>query len=150
MTTTMFAEPPAKPGRGGARPGAGRPRKATAAGTAFRSPTDELEARMSAEVAQPDANQRYAEARAEHERIKVDQRALRLKVESGEYLPRAAFRAATATALAQLAQHLRGVGDLLESDGLDPEWCEKVEAEIDRALANCGNAFKATHERLNA
>ncbi|RTD98571.1 hypothetical protein EJO68_04150 [Variovorax atrisoli] len=148
MTTTMFAEPPAKPGRGGARPGAGRPRKVTP--STFADSTDELESRIAAESAQLDANQRYAEARAEHERIKVDQRALRLKVESGEYLPRAAFRAATATALAQLAQHLRGVGDLLESNGLDPEWCEKVEAEIDRALANCGNAFKATHERSNA
>jgi hypothetical protein len=112
-------------GHGGAREGAGRP------------------------VGAPDPDRAanradFEEQRARHEKIKADEREFEFAVKKGEYLPRVAQQAASATALAILTQSLRSIPDNLErSLGLNPEAVEQVAIQIDDALAEVAMAFKA-------
>ena len=76
-------------GRGGARPGAGRPRN------------DEFEADDDP-VSRGAAIAEFNEQKARHERLKADEREFNLEVSRGNYLPRDIQRQAAATALAQL------------------------------------------------
>lgn len=67
---------------------------------------------------------------------------LELKIKSGEYLPRAAYREATATLLATLAQSLRSLPDVLESRaGLQPAVLEIVDAAVTEVLDNIADTL---------
>jgi len=125
----QFATEPT--GNGGKRPGAGRPRKAQGAPL---TPT------------QTD-NERYARARAEHEEIKLQQRALALQVEQGKLISRAAVEAASATVLAYLAQGLRALPDNLERQfNLAPDVVEAIERAIDAQLDSLADGLELLHE----
>jgi hypothetical protein len=93
---------------------------------------------------QPKARADFEQERAEHERVKKEQRAHRLAVERGEFLPRAPIRQASATALAVLTQSLRSIPDNLERKlALPPDVVEQLAVEIDAALSECAAAFRA-------
>lgn len=63
-------------------------------------------------------------------------KALELQVETKKYLPRDAFREATATLLATLSQALRSIPDTLErKHALSPEALKFVEDTIDKQLS---------------
>lgn len=110
---------------GGARPGAGHP----------------TDAEVEADLADPDS---YRSQRARHEKIKADQRELKLSIERGQHLPKVPIEQASATALAVLTQSLRSLPDNLERVcGLTPEQAEKAAEEIDRALLEVSLAFRA-------
>ncbi len=110
-------------GWGGEREGAGRP-----------SGDDEP----------PEGRADYERHRARHEGLKADERAFKLAIARGDYLPRDVQRQASATALAVLVQSLRSLPDQLERRaGLSPEQAEVVGVEIDRALTEIAYAFRA-------
>ena len=82
--------------------------------------------------------------RAEHERVKREQRQLALDIQRGEYLPRDSQRQAAATALSVLTQSLRSIPDNVErSLALSPEVVEAISIQIDAALSEVAAAFKA-------
>ena len=82
--------------------------------------------------------------RAEHERVKREQREFKLAVEKGEYLPRAAQQQAAATALAVLTQSLQSIPDNLERIcGLTPKQAETAQGLVDKALNELATAFNA-------
>lgn len=116
-----------KPGRGGVRPGAGRPMKQAG---------DPATAKQT-------SNERYSEERARHEKIKADQRALKLKIESNEYVPRAAVREASAFLLAALAQGMRAIPDNLERKfNLPGDVAEEIGRVIDASLADIAEGLE--------
>lgn len=103
-----------RPGRGGARPNAGR----KPAG--YEKPPETIE---------------YERERTRNERAKADLNELEFKIKSREYIPRAAVQEAAATMLATLAQSLRSLPDTLERKfNLQPEVSERIEEEIDNQL----------------
>lgn len=68
---------------------------------------------------------------------------LKHKIDSGEYLPRTAFREAAATVLAEIAQALRSLPDALERrHGLSPEVVQAVEATIDDTLSGAASTLE--------
>lgn len=110
-------------GWGGAREGAGRR-------------PDDYEA-SSAEV-------ELESQRARHEKIKADERELKLSILAGKHIPREAVRQASPAALAVLAQSLRAIPDNLERTlSLDPQVAEAIAEGIDAALAEVALALKA-------
>lgn len=118
--------------RGGARAGAGRPRADGQPNNAYEGPEPS------------DAQLDFERERAEHERVKREQRQFKLDVEMGQYLSRAAVQQASATALAVLTQSLRGLTDQLErAANLTPQQADLAEQTIDRSLAEVATAFKA-------
>ena len=67
---------------------------------------------------------------------------LELKIKTGEYLPRAAYREATATLLATLSQGLRSLPDTLEREcGLAPDVLDMVDAVINSALSEVAESL---------
>lgn len=67
---------------------------------------------------------------------------LELQIESGEYLPRDAYREATATALATLSQGLRSIPDTLErKHSIGPDLLQAIEVTIDDALAQVASTL---------
>ena len=92
----------------------------------------------------PEGRADFEKERAEHERVKREQRELKLAIERGEYLPREAQRQAAATALAVLTQSLRSIPDNVERQyALSPEAVEAIAVQIDAALSECAAAFRA-------
>lgn len=140
-----IADLPTKPGRGGRRPGAGRPRKD--ATPAAPSPTGTNPPAAPAAEGWTSANAEFAAQRARHERLKADQRALRLKVESQEYVPREMVRDVAGRQMVLLANGLRGIGDTLERRGLEPRWAQIVDAVVDQHLAAVAEGMRATYEK---
>ena len=103
-----------RPGRGGARPGAGRKP------LGYEKPAETLE---------------YERERTRNERAKADLNELEFKIKSKEYVPRAAVQQAAATLLASLAQSLRSLPDTLERKfNLPPDVAERIGEEIDHQL----------------
>ena len=83
----------------------------------------------------PPEGQDYDKAKARNEAAKAGLNELELKIKSGEYLSRSAYREASATLLAELAQGLRSLPDTLERKfGLSPEALLHVEKTIDEAM----------------
>lgn len=81
--------------------------------------------------------------RADHERVKREERELKLSILRGDHLPREAIRQASATALAVLTQSLRSIPDNLERTlALPPNVVESIAVQIDAALEECAGAFK--------
>jgi hypothetical protein len=112
--------------RGGARAGAGRPPK----GYVPPEPTTDQ------------AN--FEKERAEHERVKREQREFKLATEKGEYLHREHVAQASATALSVLTQSLRSIPDNLERVcSLTPEQAELAQQAVDSALLEVSTAFRA-------
>lgn len=73
---------------------------------------------------------------------------LKLKIDSGKYLPREAYREATATMLASLAQSLRSLPDIMERKlGLPAEAVQLVEATLDESLAKAAETLALFHGR---
>lgn len=118
-------------GHGGAREGAGRPPKVGG---------DSLP--------RTGAKADFEFEKARHEKLKADERELELEIRRGNYLPRDVQRQASATALAVLTQSLRSVPDNLERMfSLPPPVVESIAIQIDSALAEVAQAFKAmTHD----
>lgn len=78
-----------------------------------------------------------ARAQARKEEAQAGREEIKLKVESGEYLPRTAFRDACATLLASVAQAMRSIPDNLERKcNLDPDAMALVEQTIDAAMGD--------------
>ena len=81
--------------------------------------------------------------RARHEKIKADQRELKLRIEAGEYLPREAQRAAASTIIALFSQAMRSVPDNLErACSLTPAQAEEAARLIDAALTDLANGLR--------
>lgn len=116
-------------------PGRGRPvgysqTRARMAAQGIEDPDDDPDDTTGTAIRKARAQARKEEAQAGREEIK-------LKVEAGEYLPRAAFRDACATLLASVAQAMRSLPDNLERKvGLDPDAMQMVEQTIDAAMAD--------------
>lgn len=109
-------------GHGGKREGAGRK-------------PDDYEA--------PPDKQKFDEAKARNEAAKAGLNELELKIKSGEYLSRTAYREASATLLAELAQGLRSLPDTLERKfGLSPEALLHVERTIDEAMQSVADGLE--------
>lgn len=86
----------------------------------------------------------FERERAEHEKVKREQRQFKLAVEMGEYLPREAQRQASATALAVLTQSLRSLPDTLERVcSLTPEQADLAQQAVDAALLELATAFRS-------
>lgn len=85
-------------------------------------------------------------ALARKETALADLHELDFKIKSGQYLSRDAFREASATLLAELAQGLRSLPDTLErKHGLPPAVVQAVEADIDDALARVAEGLSMFH-----
>lgn len=88
--------------------------------------------------------QDYERERAEHERVKREQREFALARERGEYVSRVAVRQASATAYALFAQSIRSIPDNCERKfALSPETVEAIQAEVDAALSEIAGALKS-------
>ena len=126
-------------GRGGARAGAGRkkgysPKKARQM-EAAGEPSEVDDQDESTAVTSTALKKARAIARKEEALAGLNE--LELKIKSGEYLSRAAFREASATLLAELAQTLRSLPDSLErKHSLPPKVVLQVEQTIDDALSS--------------
>ena len=125
--------------RGGARPGAGRPRKD------FRAQADEMADLFGDEPAAQEASNpasRRDLALARKEEALAGLHELSLRVKSGEYLPRAAYREATATLLSTISQALRSLPDALERrHSLPPAALQEIEATVDQVLNEAADAL---------
>lgn len=128
--------------RGGARPGAGRPRKD------LRAKADEMADLFGEGPEQPEqpgasnpASRRDL-ALARKEEALAGLHELSLRVKSGEYLPRAAYREATATLLSTISQALRSLPDALERrHSLPPAALQEIEATVDQVLNEAADAL---------
>jgi hypothetical protein len=82
---------------------------------------------------------RKAEAAIQKEEALAKSAALKYEIDSGNYLPRDAFREASATLCAEVAQALRSIPDLLERKAnLAPAQvviCERLIDEVQSTLA---------------
>ena len=91
--------------------------------------------RKPADYEPPEDAKNYNAAKARNEAAKAGLNELELKIKSDEYLSRDAYREASATLLAELAQCLRSLPDTLERKfGLSPEALQHVERTIDEAM----------------
>lgn len=91
----------------------------------------------------PPEGQDYDKAKARNEAAKAGLNELELKIKSGEYLSRTAYREASATLLAELAQGLRSLPDTLERKfGLSPEALLHVERTIDEAMQGVADGLE--------
>lgn len=91
----------------------------------------------------PEEIKDYDQAKARNESAKAELNELEVKIKTGEYGSRAAYRQAAATALASLAQTLRSVPDNLERRmGVSPEVAQEVGDQIDAALNDLASEFE--------
>src|SRR5690606_32340413 len=91
----------------------------------------------------PEEGKDYDKAKARNEAAKAGLNELELKIKSGEYLSRTAYREASATLLAELAQGLRSLPDTLERKfGLSPEALLHVEKTIDEAMQGVADGLE--------
>lgn len=91
----------------------------------------------------PEEGKDYDKAKARNEAAKAGLNELELKIKSGEYLSRTAYREASATLLAELAQGLRSLPDTLERKfGLSPEALLHVEKTIDEAMQSVADGLE--------
>ena len=91
----------------------------------------------------PEEAVNFDKARARNEDAKAGLNELKLKIESNEYLSRGAFREASATLLAELAQGLRSLPDILERKfNLPPAQVELVAEAIDEALTSVADGLE--------
>lgn len=121
-------------GHGGKRAGAGR-RKGYSPKARKQIEAGEIDPNDSAVSDATKLAIRKAVALTEKEEALAQQAWLKFNIDSGEYLPRAAFREASATLLSELAQGLRSLPDEIERKfSLAPEVLQLLEAVIDERL----------------
>lgn len=127
-------------GHGGRRAGAGAPRGYS------RKKAKEIESGSAEAVDGEDVTStavRKARAVASKAEADAQQAWLDLKVAQKEYLSRSAFREASATLLAELAQGLRSIPDTLERKyGLPPEQVVYVQNTIDAAMQSVAEGLE--------
>jgi len=127
-------------GKGGARIGAGRKKKYVTAKDKDAVELDEDIARRWMEMSSSDSKALKEKAEAFKTYTLARGHDFEYRVKTGEYLPRTAFREATATLLAMLAQRLRGLPDELERRcPLSPEILQRIEQVVDEILANAAD-----------
>lgn len=132
-----------EPTRGGRREGAGRPKGYSPNRAAEIEDEDLFGETNPEEIDRTKLAVRKARAVTEKEEWTAKKLALSYKVESGEYLNRSAFREASATLLAELAQGLRGLPDKLERKfNLQPDMVQLVADDIDAALAGVAEGLE--------
>lgn len=85
----------------------------------------------------------FDKAKARNEAAKAGLNELELKIKSGEYLSRSAYREASATLLAELAQGLRSLPDTLERKfGLPPNVVQHIESTLDEAMKSVADGLE--------
>ena len=134
--------------RGGARPGAGRPKK-----TDYSKVISEAEL-FGEEPPEPPAQQsnasRFDVAKTRKEEALANIHDLNFKIQSGAYLPRDAYREATATVLAAISQSLRSLPDAIERrHSVPPKVLQEIEATIDQVLAEAAENLALFTEARN-
>lgn len=160
-------------GRGGKRPGAGRPRAdgKRSSKTPIQKPNFEVKTPeellvdgpppASDLVPPPDSasdmgaisfvvpqnpGALYAGAKARKEAAHAAKAELEFRIKAGQYLPRDAYRSAMATAFQAVAQALRSIPDNLERKmGVTPEVAEAVGAAIDEAMGDLAYSMEQMH-----
>lgn len=158
-------------GRGGKRPGAGRPRKDGTASSKtppvkssveVRTPDQLLEDGPPNDVLVPDGQDAdmgalsfvvphnpgslYAGAKARKEAAHAAKAELEFRVKAGLYLPREAIKSALAEAYQTVAQALRSIPDNLERKlGVSPDVAEAVSSAIDEAMGELAYAMEQMH-----
>lgn len=114
-------------GWGGARPGAGAPKKE-------QTPEEQQATRDRINLTRE---------KGRHEAIKANMAELEYRKAIGEVVARAQVQKASATMLATLAQSLRTLPDTLERKyALAPEVAEAIGRDIDDALDQAANLFE--------
>ena len=100
----------------------------------------------------PEEGVQYDKAKARKEASLADMHELNFKIKLGQYVERAAYREASATLVANMAQTLRSLADNLERKfSLDPKIAVAIEAEIDAALNDVASGLqKLTEAPVNA
>jgi len=89
-----------------------------------------------------EAGASFQEQRARHEKIKADERELKLQIARGQYVLRSAVRDAMAMCLNTLAQGLRSLPDSIERKlHVAPEVAEEIERAIDTRLAEIADTL---------
>lgn len=130
------------PTRGGWREGAGRPKGYSPK----RAPDIEANADLFGDLDDSDRTTlavRKARAVTEKEEWTAKKLELSYRVDSREFLARGAFREASATLLAELAQGLRSLPDILERKfNLPPAQVELVAEAIDEALTSVADGLE--------
>lgn len=134
------AETPAKPNpTRAAHPGSGRP-----AGYSPKEAEESDDPLNDPNVSE--ATKRAIRASiAKMEKVEWDAKnaELKYKIDSGEYLSRAAMREACATLLAEVAHSLRSLPDLLERKAaMEPKQLQLVEQTIDATLATLADGLE--------
>lgn len=100
--------------------------------------------RKSADWVPPEGRADYEIERAEHERVKREQREFKLAQERGDFVSRVAVQQASATALAVLTQSLRSIPDNCERQlALDAAIVEAIQQQVDQALSDAAQAFRS-------
>lgn len=90
----------------------------------------------------------YAKARAYKEVFLAKAAELEYRRKSGEYVPREAVRAASASAFATIAQTLRSIPDNIERRlGVAPEVAEEIGRLIDDAMADLAGDLERVHQQ---
>lgn len=160
-------------GRGGKRPGAGRPRKDGKRSSKTPVEKPDFEVKTPAELLEsgpPPASDLvppedstddagaisfvvptnpgalYAGAKARKEAALAAKAELEFRIKSGQYLPREAVRSALATAFQSIAQSLRSIPDNLERKmGVSSEVAEAVGLSIDEAMGDLAYSMEQIH-----
>lgn len=90
----------------------------------------------------------FDSARARNEAAKAGLNEIELKIKTGDYLSRTAFREASATLLAEVAQALRSIPDLLERKaGITPDQVQIVSVEVDQVLNHLSSGLEMFTEQ---
>lgn len=161
----------AKDGRGGRRPGAGRPKKskpedkpvkpaeAVDPPLEIRSvdqlleegpppPIEDIGALTLQLMDNPSAY--YATGKARKELAHAAKAELEYRIKLGQYLPRDAVRSAVATAFQAVAQGLRSIPDNLERKlGVSPELAEAVSRSIDDTMGELAHELERIFNENN-
>jgi phage terminase Nu1 subunit (DNA packaging protein) len=112
-----------RPGRGGARPGAGRKGK-------------EVEQQVRERIEADGGYLDFSAAKARKETAMAYMAELELKIKTNEYVARSAVQEACASAMAAIAQTLRAIPDNLERKlGVSPEVAQEVGVLLDESMA---------------
>lgn len=165
-------------GRGGKRPGAGRPRKdgKRSSKTPPIEPTvevrnvDELlndgppapldipsppvmavDAGAIQFVLPDNPTALYAGAKARAQAADAAKKELEYRIKAGQYLPREDVKRALAEVFQAVAQGLRSIPDNIERKlGVSPDVAEAIGVYIDEALADLSYALEEIHKKSNA
>lgn len=175
---TLAGRATAGDGRGGKRPGAGRPRKDGKPPKSKPTVKSSIEVRdvdellengppppidippppdMAADAGAlnftlpPNPAELYAGAKARKEAAEAAKKELEYRIKAGLYLPREAVRRALAESFQAVAQGLRSIPDNIERKlGLPPEVAEMVGIYIDEAMADLSYALEQINNQANA